>query len=320
MKAGYLYHAYRDHLSAYREDIREGKWQPEQLVALFDEQTGEILQEKPLYIFKPENIGEQMSIDDKQIGRDGYTILSNTQTGKIALMLESTSFREVTLALDTFEEEDLQKVKSVSSDMSPTYLKACKEKFTGAEIVIDKFHVMQHVYDAVSEVRLRLKKELAEKLTKGKGKTEQDREILRELEQLRRSRHLLSQSDDKWSEAAKGLMRQLFERHPQLKSAYNLAQEFKSWYQLNEKMPARIWIEKDLLEWYDRIENSGLKEYKAVVRMIEKHQDQIINYFSCGHTNAKAERLNGKIQRFVSNNYGIKDKDFVLYRIAGYFS
>ena len=39
-----------------------------------------------------------------------------------------------------------------------------------------------------------------------------------------------------------------------------------------------------------------------------------------GHTNTKAERLNGKIQRFVSNNYGIKDKDFVLFRIAGYFS
>ncbi|WP_158648543.1 hypothetical protein [Candidatus Symbiothrix dinenymphae] len=28
----------------------------------------------------------------------------------------------------------------------------------------------------------------------------------------------------------------------------------------------------------------------------------------------------GKIQRFVSNNYGLKDKDFALYRIAGYFS
>ena len=26
--------------------------------------------------------------------------------------------------------------------------------------------------------------------------------------------------------------------------------------------------------------------------------------------NVKAERLNGKIQRFASNNYGLKDKDF----------
>jgi hypothetical protein len=29
-----------------------------------------------------------------------------------------------------------------------------------------------------------------------------------------------------------------------------------------------------------------------------------------GLTNAKAENLNGKIQRFVSSNFGVKDKDF----------
>jgi transposase len=54
--------------------------------------------------------------------------------------------------------------------------------------------------------------------------------------------------------------------------------------------------------------------------MIKKHEYEILNFFCCGHTNAKAERLNGKIQRFVSNNYGMKDKDFFLYRTAGYFS
>jgi len=54
--------------------------------------------------------------------------------------------------------------------------------------------------------------------------------------------------------------------------------------------------------------------------MIRKHEDEIINFFRYGMSNARAERLNGKIQRFVSNNYGIKNKDFSIYRIAGYFS
>ncbi|MDR1652667.1 MAG: transposase [Prevotellaceae bacterium] len=45
----------------------------------------------------------------------------------------------------------------------------------------------------------------------------------------------------------------------------------------------------------------------------------MINYFRHGATNAKAERLNGKIQRFITQNYGLKDKDFFLYRTAGYF-
>ncbi|MDR1791967.1 MAG: hypothetical protein LBR36_00770 [Bacteroidales bacterium] len=45
-----------------------------------------------------------------------------------------------------------------------------------------------------------------------------------------------------------------------------------------------------------------------------------MNYFTSGHTNAKAERINGQIERFISNSYGTKDKDFSMYRIALYFS
>jgi transposase len=54
--------------------------------------------------------------------------------------------------------------------------------------------------------------------------------------------------------------------------------------------------------------------------MLRKHETQIINYFRQDATNAKAERLNGKIKRFIAQNYGLKDKDFFLYRTAGYFS
>jgi transposase len=62
-----------------------------------------------------------------------------------------------------------------------------------------------------------------------------------------------------------------------------------------------------------------MSEFKSVVKMIRKHENEILNFFKSGITNAKAERLNGKIQRFVTNNYGIKHKDFCLYRMAGYF-
>jgi transposase len=32
------------------------------------------------------------------------------------------------------------------------------------------------------------------------------------------------------------------------------------------------------------------------------------------------ELQSGKIQRFITQNYGLKDKDFFFYRTAGYFS
>ena len=313
-----LYYWYRNHLSDYNIDKEQGKWHPKKIIVV-DESTGEVMKEQPVYVYKPENIGEQMSIDDKALGHDGFTIMSNTQTGKIAMMIESTKCEDVEAALSLFG-KDLEKVKSISCDMSPTYLKACRDKFPQAQRVVDKFHVMQYVYDAVAEVRLRIKKELAEQLSKGKHKTEKDKKILSEMEMLRRCRHLLSQSVEKWSEAGKELALQLFEKHSELKTAYHLSQDFKRWYDINNTSNHRKYIEEDLLNWYGKLKTAKIKEFKQVVRMIEKHETEIINFFDSGHTNAKAERLNGKIQRFVSNNYGIKDKDFALYRIAGYFS
>lgn len=171
-----LYKWYRDYLSDYHSDRYDGKFPPK-WIENTDEPTGEVVKSKPIYVFKPENIGNQMSIDDKAIGQEGFTLLSNTKSGKIAMMLESTDNEELSEALSLFG-ADLLKIKSISSDMSPTYLKLCREQMYCADIVIDKFHVMRYVYEAVLAVRLNIKKELLQKLSKEKKKTAQDRLIL----------------------------------------------------------------------------------------------------------------------------------------------
>jgi transposase len=70
--------------------------------------------------------------------------------------------------------------------------------------------------------------------------------------------------------------------------------------------------------WYTA--TAKMKEFETVVKMIRKHEQLILNFFLKGAGNATAKRLNGKIQRFVSNNMGVKNRDFILYRMAGYFS
>lgn len=48
---------------------------------------------------------------------------------------------------------DIQRVKSISCDMAAGYLLACSEQLPLARVAINKFHVMQYVYDAVLDVR-----------------------------------------------------------------------------------------------------------------------------------------------------------------------
>jgi transposase len=65
---------------------------------------------------------------------------------------------------------------------------------------------------------------------------------------------------------------------------------------------------------------SKIPELKAVKKMMERHQDNIINYFTNGQTNAKAKNMNEKIQRFLASNFRVRNRAFFLYRVAKYFS
>lgn len=282
-------------------------------------QTGEVKEEKPLYICKAENMGAEMCIDDKHIGKGSYTILSNQKSGKIALLIESVKFDELIAAMEHLGDK-VKEVVRISSDMSPTYLKLCREAFVNAQIVIDKFHVIQYAYDALQQVRLSIKKSLSEQLSDSKEKTREDHNILAQLELLKRTRYLLNQSQDDWTGEQKQMMQTLFTNHDLLRRSYQLVQRFKQWYDVANVGGLFMRIEQGLHQWLEDVEISGIKAFNAVCKMISKHEKNIMNYFINANTNAKAERLNGKIKRFIANNYGMRDKDFALYRIKGYFS
>ena len=57
-----------------------------------------------------------------------------------------------------------------------------------------------------------------------------------------------------------------------------------------------------------------------LVKTFIRHEQNILNYFLTQKTNAIAEAVNSKIQRFIAFNYGVRDKDFFLFRIAKYYS
>ncbi len=172
---------------------------------------------------------------------------------------------------------------------------------------------IKYVYDAVQLVRMEIRKSIFEQMPKGQRR-KQDEGLLSELEQLKKSKVPLSRSKDLWSEEQRELMQNIFLSYPKLENAYQLAQEFKVWYSKDNSKKGYLQINK-----LEKLETSKIKQFESCSKMIQKHEEEIINYFRNLQTNAKAERLNGKIERFLSNNYGTRDLDFTLYRIKGYF-
>ena len=203
-------------------------------------------------------------------------------------------------------------------DMSATYASVINNLIPRSARVIDKFHVMKYVYSAVNDIRSKTVKELQKQLSKGKKRNENDKELLSKIELLRRVSRALTKSPDKWSVEMKETVHQVFEMYEDIKTAYQISQKFKQWYSYGNRILSTQTIIHKLHQWYS--EALILTEFGGVVKMIRKHETQIVNFFKDGLTNARAERLNGKIERFVSGNYGIKDKDFFLWRVCGYFS
>lgn len=141
-----------------------------------------------------------------------------------------------------------------------------------------------------------------------------------ELEYLERSRYILCKREAVWELEDKSIMGYLFDRYPILGKAYALTEKIRNWYDKKNIRKDMDFVERDLYDWFDDVIASKIPAFRAVRRMMEKHYDDIINYFREGHTNAKAENMNGKIQRFMANNFGIRDRSFFFFRLVGYFS
>ena len=318
LKPQTVYSWYRNYLSGYPEAVERKQWGK-------DNFTGSDKREKLVPVLKPENFGEQMAVDEKMIDEEFYTVLTNRETGKIAMLAETLTVTDLNKLIDKTGEAK-QKIKIITADLSPTYEKFCEQSFPGAMMVADKFHVVKHIIEAIQTLRLRLKQEEITKLPTTKKERKEYEKQTRlingesRIEILTRSRYVLFKRPQDWTASQQKRANLLFETFPPLKAAYQLTLQIRLWLD-KENLGKYQWqIEQQLIHWYDCAEQAKLPEVENLIRIIGSNEEKIMNYFKTGKTNAKAEAMNSKIQRFIAANYGVRDKDFFMYRLAHYFS
>jgi len=297
-------------------------------------------------IVKPENIGKHMAIDEKQIGEEMHTIITNRETGKIALLAQTLKSSHLSEIMETYEEKGYE-VETVTRDLSNSYNSFCKWSFPFAKHIADKFHILSQLLDAGQSVRVRYRQEL---LRKRRMAYEKHKQIEKErkkqfklsginyepkkftyqekrfkngdtfLELLARSRYLLYKYKHQWTYSQKERADILFEEFPEVKTAYDLACEFRIWYRKENVGEDRITMETALNRWYVKVEQAEIDEMLNFKSMVEINQNIIINYFDKGYTNAIAENMNSRIQRFIVSNQGTRDRDFFYFRVRNYFA
>ncbi len=336
---------YRDSLSGFLTDEIQKELHEHDTF----EMVNHVPQPVPVPILKVENFGDDMAIDEKNIGEEMHTVISNRKTGKIALLAQTLKSRTLGDILKKVPATIRMNVDSFTRDMAEGYNWLVRQWFMNAYHIADKFHVLIHLFEAVQAVRIRYRQEILQKERKKKDEhKEKERKRRKEcklfgkpfkakkfetqskklengdtrLELLARSRYLLFKFSHQWTERQLERATVLFREYPEIQKAYWLACKFRAWYRRRKKFPKHIRYEKilSLHMWTVLVEESDISEMLDFAYLVEKHEGEILNYFREGKTNANAESLNAQIQRFIRSNGGTRDKWFFYFRMIKYFT
>lgn len=284
------------------------------------------------WLLFPQNIGSHLSIDETSLSRgELYTILTNKAAkggqGSIVAIVAGTKAETVIKIIRKISESQRKKVTEITLDMAGSMEMIAKRCFPGATRVTDRFHVQRLATDALQEMRIKLRWEVLDlendaieqaKITQ----TEYIPEILSNGDTLKqllaRSRYALYKKPNTWTDNQKERAQLVFERFPDLKKAYDLAQELRHIF---TDTTDKIYGLTRLAKRHEKVRQSGFKSFITVARSIENHYKTIVNYFGNRSTNASAESFNraanrAKIKAFRAEFRGVRNVEFFLYRLT----
>jgi transposase len=320
IKSKTLYYWYRKYLSGYPEALKSGEWGQNDFVSYHGREP--TLSRVP--VLKPENFGAEMSIDEKMLDEDFFTIMTNRNTGKVALLAQTMRVDELTKLMDKIPQIHTVP-KHITCDLSPTYEKFCETVFPQAILIADKFHIIRAALEALQTVRIRLKQNYLSSLPKDKDERKKAEKSSRLIngetpcQMFSRSRYLLFKRPGEWTTKQQTRANTLFENYPEIQKAYYNTLSFRNLLG-KENVNKLHHMEKHWNQWFFEAEDSNIDEIISFAAMIERHEEKVKNYLLTGKTNATAENMNSKLQRFITANYGTRDIDFFLFRVAKYFS
>lgn len=192
-----------------------------------------------------------------------------------------------------------EKLKYVTMDMWNGYNSSISEVFPNVKIIIDKFHVIKKIGDALKEVR----KHVGSQLDKESKK------------QLFKDRYLLQKANENiYDENYEQLLKH-FEKSEYLEIAYELKEEFRDIFMLDIKNEA---IEA-FNDWCVKVKENNIKEFKKVINTVNNWFEPIFNYFDKKLSNGPIEGINNKIKLIKRSGYGFSSCANLKRRVIARF-
>ncbi|NQK38283.1 ISL3 family transposase [Streptococcus suis] len=197
------------------------------------------------------------------------------------------------------------RVKVITMDMFSPYYQLAKQLFPHAKIVLDRFHIVQHLSRAMNRVRIQIMNQLDRKS--------------QEYRALKRYWKLIQQDSRKLSD--KRFYRPMFRMHLTnkeiLEKLLSYSDELRQHYELYQFLLFHF-QEKNSVHFFDLIEQEIANVnpiFQTVFKTFLKDKDKVLNAMELPYSNAKLEATNNLIKVIKRNAFGFRNFENFKKRI-----
>jgi transposase len=228
-----------------------------------------------------------LSIDEIAVrkGHQYETVLMDAQSGCVLGMEHHRSY-DSTQSLLAKNVLSNKLVHTVVLDMWDPFHKAVKSTFPEVCVVVDKYHVVQKVTQALDQIR-------------------------KKVPGLKKFRFKLLKGSEKLTTKDKQQLDAMLEEHLELSYAYFLKELFREVYQAPDYDTAETLLE----EWLQLAWSSPFSAFHQVAKTIENWKAQILQYFLTPYTNGRIEGTNHKIKNIKRRAFGFRNLERFRLRV-----
>lgn len=237
-----------------------------------------------------------MGLDEVMVAGDYRAVIANLE---MKTLFEIYEKRTLPKMRDFFKNlKDKDKIEWVAADMWEPYKVVLNEQLPHARRVIDRYHVVRMASTALEKIRIDLQKSMtkSERLLMKKG-----------------IRWSLLKGPDNRSNRDWELIEHIRQNHPKLAMAFDLKEEFSRIYECTSRAEG----ESAFGAWKKAIPPEFQYGFGEVARTVDRHHQDIFNYFDCPITNGYTEAMNGVMK--VANRMG-RGYSFEVIRAKMLFS
>ena len=179
------------------------------------------------------------------------------------------------------------------------YLRVIRERGTNAVNILDRFHIVAKMNEAVDDVR-----------------AAEARRLVQDGYQpvLKKSRWCLLKRKENLTATQRVRLREALRYNLQTVRAYLLKEDFQQFWDYNSP----TWAAKFLDEWCQAVMRSRIEPMKKVAKTLHDHRELILNYFRAKKkfSSGVVEGLNNKAKLTMRKAYGFRT--FPVIEIALY--